>query len=201
VNSPEEEVILPFPTPVVAARNARSTILLASIASIREAGRFDEYTALLPAPSRDVLLDAVAGAWIPIEVAFSHYEACEALNLPVDQQVANGRMTFDKTRGTLMGTLVRMAKAGGMTPWTVYPYFQRFWERAYDGGAVRVVKVGPKEARLELVAFRLNDSRYFRHALRGLVMGVTELFCTKSYITEKTRARAPGTVSYRMQWA
>jgi hypothetical protein len=143
----------------------------------------------------------VAGAWIPIDIALSHYRACEGLNLAPEQQVANGRHTFDKTRGTLMGTLVRMAKAGGMTPWTVYPHFQRFWLRGYDGGGIRVTRIGPKEARLELVAFPLNDSRYYRHALRGLVMAVTELFCTKSYMIEKTTGRAPGTVSYRLQWA
>jgi hypothetical protein len=197
----EEEVILPFPSPIVAARHARSTILLGSIASIRDLGRFDDYAALLPPAARDVLLGAVAGAWIPIDVALAHYEACDGLNLPVDQQIANGRRTFDRTRQTLLGTLVRMAKAGGMTPWTVSPYFQRFWDRGYDGGGIRVTKTGPKEARLELVSFPLNDSRYYRHALRGLLTGVTDLFCTKSYVTERTRARPPGTVTFRLQWA
>jgi hypothetical protein len=201
VQSKDEDVILPFPSPIVPARHARSTVLLGSIASIRDLGRYDEYASLLPPSTREVLLGAVAGAWIPIDIALSHYRACEALNLAPEQQVANGRQTFDKTRGTLMGTLVRMAKAGGMTPWTVYPHFQRFWLRGYDGGGIRVTRIGPKEARLELVAFPLNDSRYYRHALRGLVMAITELFCTKSYMIEKTTGRAPGTVSYRLQWA
>jgi len=44
----------------------------------------------------------------------AHYEACDGLELPVDQQVANGRSTFDKTSGTLMGTIIRMAKEAGV---------------------------------------------------------------------------------------
>jgi hypothetical protein len=201
VLSPSEEVILPMPSPVRVARHARTTVLLGSISCIRELGRFDEYVTHLPDADRKQLLDAVVGAWLPIEVAFSHYSACDALNFPVDQQVLNGRVTFDKSRGTLLGTIVKMAAQGGMTPWSVFPFFQRFWERAYDGGGVRIVKTGPKEARLELVAVRIADSRYYRNALRGLVMGVTELFCTKAYATETPGKRGPGTVSLRVQWA
>jgi hypothetical protein len=190
-----------MPSPVVAARNARSTILMGSISSIRDLGRFDEYVAQLPEAHRELLLNAVAAAWIPIDVAFSHYSACDSLNFTVDQQVLNGRVTFDKTRGTLLGTVVRMATQSGLTPWNVFPYFQRFWERGYDGGGVRIVKLGPKEARLELAAVRITDSRYYRNALRGLVMAVTEMFCRKAYATEIPGQRGAGTVSYRVQWA
>jgi len=190
-----------MPSPVVVARHARSTILMGSISCIRELGRFDEYVTHLPDAHRELLLDAVAAAWIPMDVAFSHYSACDALNFPVDQQVQNGRVTFDKNRGTLLGTVVRMATQSGMTPWSVFPHFQRFWERGYDGGGVRVVKLGPKEVRLELVAVHVTDSRYYRNALRGLVMAVTELFCRKAYATEIPGQRGTGTVGYRVQWA
>jgi hypothetical protein len=190
-----------MPSPIAPARHARSTILIGSIASVRTAGRFDEYAARLLPADREVLVGAVAGSWIPIDVAFAHYQACDTLGFPVDQQVANGRATFDKTRGTLLGTLVRRAKAGGMTPWSVFPYWQRFWERGYDGGGVRVTKVGHKEVRVELVSFRLADSRYFRNALRGLVTGLTELFAAKAYATERPGPRAAGSTTLRLQWA
>jgi hypothetical protein len=190
-----------MPKPVVPARHARSTVLIGSIASIREAGRFDEYAARLPPAYRDVLFNLVAGAWVPIDIALSHYEACETLGFPADQQVANGRSTFDRTSGTLLGTAIRMAKEGGVTPWTVFPYYQRFWERGYDGGGIGIVKTGPKEARVDLVAFRLADSRYYRNALRGLLTGVTELFCQKVYVTERPGMRHPASVMFRVQWA
>jgi hypothetical protein len=187
--------------PLAPARHARSTVLLGSLAVVREAGKIDAYQAQVPGPHREILMSMVAGAWIPIEVAFSHYEACDTLGWSIDQQVANGRATFDKTAGTLLGTMIRMAKEAGVTPWTVFPHFQRFWERGYDGGGVAVYKHGPKEARLDLLAIHLADSRYYRNALRGLVTGIISYFCTKAYVTERPGARAPGTMNLRVQWA
>jgi hypothetical protein len=195
-----EDTVLALPTPVTPARHARSTVLLGSIATLREADRFDEYQARLPLEHRETLLNMVAGAWIPIDVALAHYETCNALALPLDRQVANGRATFDKTRGTLLGTMLRMARESGMTPWSVFPYYQRFWERGYDGGGIAVTRLGPKEARLDLVQFRLVECPYYRHAVRGLATGVLELFCQKAYVTERPGMRSPASVSFRMQW-
>ena len=146
-------------------------------------------------------IGAVPGTWIPIEVAFAHYEVCESLGLPTERQIANGRAMFDKMRGIFLGTMVQMARESGVTPWTVCPLLQRFWERGYDGGGISVTKIGPKEARMELVQFRLGDSLYYRNALRGLLMGVLELFCQKAYVTELPRRRAPASVVVRAQWA
>jgi len=175
-------------------------VLLGSIASIREAGRFDDYAARLPAAHKETLLGAVAGTWIPIDVAFVHYEVCESLGLSPERQIANGRATFDKMRGIFLGTMVHMARESGVTPWTVCPLFQRFWERGYDGGGISIVKLGPKEARMELVQFRLGDSRYYRNALRGLATGVFELFCKKAYVSETPGRRTPASVAFRVQW-
>jgi hypothetical protein len=134
-------------------------------------------------------------------VAFVHYETCDSLGLPVERQVANGRSTFDKTRGIFFGTMLRMAKESGVTPWTVSLSFQRFWERGYDGGGISVTKLGPKEGRVDIVQVRLCDCRYYRNALRGLLTGVLEPFCTKAYVTERPGMRAPASVSLRIQWA
>ncbi len=193
--------VLARPPLVVAASHARSTLLLGSIASLRDAGQLDEYRAALPAAHREILLSGVAGTWIPIEVAAAHYESCDRLCIPADQQLQNGRSTLDKTRGTIAGTVTRMARETGLTPWGVFPHFQRFWSRAFDGGAVCVAKLGPKEALVEVVGCPLADSLYFRNALRGMILGVTELFCRKAYVSEKAGARPWDSVSYRAQWA
>ena len=196
-----EEVVLALPTPVVPVRHARSTIILGSLATVRESGRFSEYEARLSASHRDVLLNLVAGAWVPLDLAFAHYQACDELGFTRDQAVANGRATFDKTSGTLLGTVIRMAKEAGVSPWTIFPQYQRFWSRAYDGNGVAVYNLGPKEVRVDIVQSRLVESRYYRDALRGLLIGVTELFCTKAYVTERPGRLAPMSASFRMQWA
>jgi hypothetical protein len=196
----DEDVILALPEPVVPARHARSTVLLSSIAGIRETGRYDDYVNLLPVAHRPMLLSAVVGSWVPMNVAMAHYEACDALGFMVEQQLANGRSTFDKTRGIFMGTMLRMARESGVTPWNIIPYFQRFWERGYDGGGIRAIKLGPKEARIDVVQVPLLECRYYRNALRGLLHGIFELFCTKVYVTERPGTRAPGSALLRAQW-
>ena len=187
-------------TSVQPLRRVRSTLVLASIESVRRGGRFDDYERALPAEHKESLLKAVAATWIPLEIARVHYAACDSLDLPPDTIAEMGRGVFDRIRGTLLGTTVRMARGAGVTPWTVLPHLQRFWDRAYQGGGLSVIKVGPKEARGEVVQARLCDSIYFRHALRGLLVGVLELFCQKAYVS-LLPVRASASIAYQMQWA
>ncbi len=109
---------------------------------------------------------------------------------------------FEKTGDTMFGTTVmRLAKGVGVTPWTLFPHLHRFWERGYDGGGIRVQKLGPKEARIELMQCSLADSRYFRNAVRGLFGTVIQLFCSRAYIQEMPSKRPAGGMALRAQWA
>ena len=194
------EIVLQFPATCAPVRHARSTIVLGSIASLRHAGHFERYAAALAPEHRDPLLQAVAGTWIPVEVARSHYRACEALGLSPDEEVALGRSIFERTGDTMFATILRLAKGAGVTPWTLLPQLQRFWERGYDGGGLSVSRLGPKEARVELAQCSLVEVRYFRNAARGLLGAVIQLFCTRAYLQELS-ARPRGGVVVRVQWA
>jgi hypothetical protein len=181
-------------------RHARSTILLSSINVIRASSHWDAYLAALPPAYRGALLDAVAGTWVPIEAALAHYRACDGLNLPVDVQLANGRGTFERAGATIFGTITKMAREVGVTPWTLLPHMQRFWDRGYDGGGISVVEVGPKEARIEGIQVRLLESRYYRNALRGLLSAVLGMFTVKVYIVERPNVHGDDSAVYRAQW-
>src|SRR5262249_36125222 len=148
--------------------------------ALRHGGHYDRYVAALAPEHRDELLQAVAGTWIAVNVARSHYKACETLGLNPDEEVGLGRAVFDRTGDTMFGTVMRLAKGAGVTPWTFLPHLQRFWERGYDGGGLSVVRLGPKEARVDLVQCSLAESRYFRNAVRGVLLTVVQLFCTKA---------------------
>lgn len=195
----ESVVILPFPVHVEPVRELRTTVIVSSLAVLRAGGHFDRYVANLPPEARELLVHTVAGAWIPIELGLIHYRACDALNLSPAEVAANGRAVFDKAKGTLLGTMVRMAREVGATPWTVLPHIQRFWDRAYKGGGIQIVKTGPKEARADAVQSRICDLPYYRHALGGLLQGVLELFSQKAYVTV-TADRRPAGMTLRMQW-
>ncbi len=194
------ETVPAFPEPIVLPQNIRSTIILSSIDSIRGAGHYDAYIAALAADARDTILSSVVGMWLPIDIGHAHYRACDALGLSTETEVQLGRGTFGRTKGLLLGTAVKLATGAGVTPWTVFPFFQRFWFRAYDGGALRVLRLGPKEAAVELIAFPLATSKYYRHAVRGLLVGVVELFCSKAYAKERPVSEPAMAITYRVQW-
>ncbi len=196
----EEEIVLPFPATIRPLRHLRSTVILASIATVRSRELFDDYTRALAPAHRGEVLEAVAGTWISLEAASAHYAACDALGLSVDQQVQCGRSTFDGTRDTLLGTVTRMARGAGVTPWQVFPMFQRFWDRGLDGGGISVTRVGPKDAHVTLVQCPLLASPHFRNGLRGLCTALTGLFCVRAFGSERRPAR-PASVVMRMQWA
>jgi hypothetical protein len=195
------EVIVPLPARFEPVRHIRSTLLMSSYASIRDAGYDDAYRAALPTQHHAAIFEALAGTWIPIEIAVAHYDACGALGLSHDAQLALGRVAGEKIHGTILGTAVRMAREAGVTPWTLIPHVQRFWTRAFDGGALLVEKRGPKEAHFEVHKAAHAECFYWRAAFCGLAVGIIELFCRKAYMQETTRKRPPGFASFRLQWA
>lgn len=201
VPPPSVETLLPFPASIHPLRAARSTILVGSIAVIRESGRFDAYRALLPKEFHGALFEAIAGTWTPAEAAVAHYKTCDLLDFSPEEQVANGRRTFDRTGAVFFGTMMRMAKGAGVTPWTFLPHLQRFYERGYDGGGVAVFRAGPKESQIVLVESGICESRYYRAALRGLLGAMVEMFCSKAYLVELRPPRGPSSMSVRVQWA
>ncbi len=196
----DPDVVLALPTRIVPVRHLRSTLILASIATLRQGDLFHDYERALPDEHKATLIGAVAATWIPLDAAQAHYAACDSLMLTPEQQVLKGRATFDGARGTLLGTAVRMATRGsGFTPWQAFALYQHFWDRGFDGGGVSVARVGPKDANVSVVQCPLLDSPYFRNGFRGLHTALVELFCSKAYITE--RRAAAGNLSYRVQWA
>jgi hypothetical protein len=192
--------ILPLPPKIEPLRHVRSTILIASVANIRNSGRFDEYAKRVPAEHHSALFESVAGVWIPFRAAAAHYVACESLGVPVDEQVNMGRATVDRVGATIAGTAVRLAKQAGVTPLHLFPHLQRFWMRGYDGGALAIYQVGPKEARLELVHFPLCEIPFYRRALTGWTAGLTGLFCAKLYMKELPQPSGPHSMALRAQW-
>jgi len=175
---------------------------MSSYATVRELGHADAYLARLPARYHPMILEAVVGTWVPIEVGVAHYTACDTLALSPDEQIAMGRRVGDRIQGTILGTVVRMAKEAGVTPLTVLPHWQRFWNRVFDGGGLYANRLGPKEVEMGMRGVVLADCAYFRIAVRGLMAGLLDLFCRKSYVREQgPEKRRPGCGTFRVQWA
>jgi hypothetical protein len=206
LHAAHEEVLVPFPgggrrETVSTAQRFRSTWLSSSLRSLRDRNLFDAYLTNLPPQHHEAVLTAVVGVWLPIEVAIAHYAACDALGLSNIDVIQIGRDATNHVHGTVLATFVRLARGAGVTPWTVLLRFQELWERIWLGGGVKVVKLGPKEARIEIAGWPCAGSVYCRAAMRGVIPAVTDLFCQKSYATEIGQLTTKTSLGYLISWA
>jgi len=195
-----DEVVLPFPEPIPIMKHTRSTLLLGGLESLKAAGLGEAYAAVSPPEVQSAIASAVAGMWLPIELAIVHYEACDSLGLSSDSAAQLGRATFDRTKGMLLGAATGMARSAGVNPWTLIPYLQRFWLRGYDGGGVRAIKKGPKEVEVHIAGCPVLATRYYRGALRGLFSVLLELVCEKAYVHERAFGDPATAGAMRAQW-
>jgi hypothetical protein len=156
----------------------------------------------LDAAHKDAILSVCAGVWLPMSVAMAHYRACDALGLPISEQVALGRSVGDRVQGTFLGTVLRAAKGVGATPWAALENVDRLWDRTFQGGGgATLVRMGPKEAISELIGLPALAVPYFRHAYRGAYLAAIELFCSKGYVLEVPKDRVLTSATFRLSWA
>ena len=201
-----EEVLVAFPggvsrTQVTPTSMFRSTWLSSSLRSIRERSLLESYLAHLPPEHHEAVLSTVVGVWLPSEIAVAHYEACDRLGLTEQEQLAIGAEVGRHAQGTVLSVAVSLAKGAGVTPWTILTRLPTAWRRIWIGGGVSVIKLGPKDARLEIGGWPCARVRYARVAIRGVTSGLVELFCEKAYVRELRAFCTPMTLGYRISWA
>jgi hypothetical protein len=199
----QEEIIVPLSAPrdrIGPVTQFRSTLLTSSLKSLRDRNLGEKYLALLPEKHHDAVRACIAGVWLPIDLGMAHYQACEALGLPLEAQLAIGQEVGLKIQGTFLGTMLKLATGAGVTPWLALGQYQRLWDRLMVGGGVVVTKVGPKEARLELVNVSLAGIPYFRTALRGVNTASCKLFCTAVYVEEVRKMCSPMSLGFKISW-
>jgi hypothetical protein len=201
-----EEVLIPFRggalrTTVPIATRFRSTWLSSSVRALRERQLLDRYLALLPREHHDAVLNTVVGVWLPAEVALAHYDACDKLALSVHELVAIGAEVGKHAQGIVFSTAINLAKGAGVTPWAILPQFMAIWYRTWIGGGVALYRVGPKDARIEIGGWTCSRATYCRVAMRGVLQGLTELFCERAYVRDIPALCTPLTLGYRIAWA
>jgi hypothetical protein len=197
----EELVPLKVPRELVQpVSQVRSTLLASSLKALRERNRFEAYLKLLPPQHHDQVHAAVAGTWTPVELLLAHYDACDGLDVSEEELYEIGQMVGARLQTTLMSMVMKMATEVGVTPWRPLGYCGAFWERLYQGGGVRLLQLGPKEALLDLYANPLCRNNYFRVCQRGLIQAAVKPFCTKSYVSDQLSPHPHKRMGYRVSW-
>jgi hypothetical protein len=198
------EVVVPFShekSKVPFATHARSTMIASSIATLRSRGHLDRYRAHLDPVLRDALPATVAGHWLPMSDAVAHYEACDRLGLAHAELLEIGESVGDRMTKSALSLAVKLAAGSGVTPWTVLSQARRLWERAFQGSSLGVFKLGPKEARMEIIAWPLAHLEYNRVSFRGVLRSIVGPFCTRAYAYDVPSLFTATTMAHRIAWA
>jgi hypothetical protein len=153
----------------------RSTWVVSSHESLRAGGHWELYLRAL-GEGRDAILSCVAGTWLPMAVARAHYRACDALGLSSQELIATRRGPGDHVRRVWFASFIAAAERAGACPWATLSQLDRMWQRAADGGAVAVFRLGATQARIEYVGCELFDIPYFRLAARAVLLMLAEHF-------------------------
>jgi hypothetical protein len=179
VQRKEGELILDYPTPLEPVTAVRSTLLTSSLTSLRARGLFERYDALQTSSHRQTILNLMAGEWLPVEVAFAHYQACDALGLSVEEQIAMGKDVSRRIHETFLSLVVKAARGTAMTPWLLLPQGKKMQGRLAIGGGIRVSKLGPKSVRVELARLPHLVIPYARYGLLGFYAAGVELLASQ----------------------
>ncbi len=183
------------------ATHIRGTVIASSIAALRQHGVYDAYVEQLDRADRGPILESVPGLWLPIATGVAHYEACDRLRLPTTQLIEIGGHAGTRAMRSPLGVAMKLAKEGGATPWSMLSLSRRFWERSFRGSAIGVFRLGPKEARVELVAWPLARIEYNRVSLRSILQSLAAPFCTRVHVNEVAKLCTPTTCGYKVSWA
>lgn len=184
----------------VSLHRVRSTTLCSGISEFRARGIFDRYAAELAPAAREIMLTAVPGVWLSLDIAMAHFAAVDALGLPTEEAFSIGAASGQRSHGSKLQTSMRLAAGALATPWTVFEMLEHIWGRSWDGGAFVATRMGPKDALLELSAMPPCQFAYFRNAFRG-AMWRAVTFCAKTVYSSElpSHSNAAG-VSIRFSW-
>jgi hypothetical protein len=200
----EEELIVPFPAPpgkIALASSCRGTLLASSLRALESGGHLPRYFELLPPSDVPAIQSLIAGQWIPIDLAIAHYTACDRLDLNTDEQVRMGTLVADRINKTFLATVMKLVHESGVTPWVGLKQFGRIFARLFVGGGTSVIKVGPKDARIEIVGLPLSKIAYFRNGYRGVIRAGFQLFGVRSpYVTLLPTLCSATTLGFRAAW-
>jgi hypothetical protein len=198
------ETVVPLREPLTSltvVTHVRSTLLVSSLGTIKEAGFFDRYSDRLAPEARKEMGGLLAGAWVRVDLAEAHYLACEALKIAPAQQFELGRSVGLKIDKTIAGSVLTAAKQMGATPWLFLSQVGRLYPRLVMGGGIACYRIADKEAVLEHHKTPLFKIAYLRNAYRGAIQGICERFCSKAYVKPRDASEDGMRISFKVSWA
>lgn len=183
------------------ATGCRSTLLVASLGTLERRGYRQAYERHIHPSHLQTITSAVAGVWLPMDLGLAHYRACDALGLTVGEQLDLGAEVVTRTTQSLMGTVLIAARAAGaVTVWSMLAKFGQVYTRNFKGGGATVTRVGPKDARIDVLGLPLAAVPYFRMAYLGSIRAAVDFFAQRAVVAEIRQACSESTLGFRASW-
>jgi hypothetical protein len=117
-------------------------------------------------------------------------------------QLANGHKSSDRTQKAYLQTVVRALSASGQI--TALSFIKRvpaaFERLLLGGGAVTVLGVSPKDARLEMHAHPLVETAYIRNSWQGMLEAGIELTTRRCFVRQDSRFTRPDRLAFDISW-
>jgi hypothetical protein len=179
--------------------HVRSTLVNSSLEALRRHGHYDRLVARLPRELHEPILQTITPSWLPIDVAFPYYQLLEQLGLSEAEQRALGDEVNNRINNSLLNTLLRAARLAGADPWIPLGQYDRFWSRIFQGGSIKIVQRGPKEAVIESRGLAMLGLPNWRREYGLLVRTASAIFAKTTYVRELP-ARDPETLILLVSW-
>lgn len=177
----------------------RGSLIVSSLATLRENQMYERYLACLPVDQHERVLYVVAASWVPVEIALTHYGACDAMQLNEAELDTMGQHVSQRIMSTFLGTLVRTARTiytPSSVPLRQYP---KLWDRLLKGGGCSVSMFGTTAARVESRGVPMFRYRYFRVAYAALIRGAGAMF--RDGMNARIRKATDDSLTIDLSWA
>jgi hypothetical protein len=178
----------------------RGQWLAASLRAVRERGLLERYMTALPQEHHVAIRSTPVHEWLPADAVVAHYTALDSLELPNDDIVDIGSSTVLRGHGKAIEVVIKVMPLSALSVFTLLSRTATFWDRAFDGGAPAVFKLGPKEVRIDVVGLPFAHLNYPRVAIRGVIGGVLTLLGKTVYVNEYAPLCTGNMLSYRVSW-
>jgi hypothetical protein len=191
--------LLRMPPRVELVSHVRGALLVASREQLRAAGFFAAYAAALEPADREALAQVIAPSWVPVDpLAHAHFAAIDAIGVDLGAVERNTSAVAGKLNGVFLATALR---ASGVTPMAGARVLPTAWKRVFRGGAVALLRVGPKESVLVAAGNSLMAHRYHRAGFRMHVQRGLEMLSTRAFVREIGYKPQSFELALRLQWA
>ena len=179
------EILLDYESPTgPEVTHIRGLLLINAMDNLRSWGVFEAYLDLLSVDQRTLLTATIATSWVPIEHAVLHYETVEQLAIDETKLEDAGVRLAERIATMFLAAPLRLAKRGdGAEVFAgVLSKNDQLWERMYQGGSCRALRVGPKHLALEDRGNVLARYPLFRRGYVAYMSGLANLFQRDAHV-------------------